>query len=118
MGGRSWSFFGQHQKISCRDRHYAVHYRAWNLRFSLSPSIGFPHALVTCASAIESAMKSALAIDPEEFINAKKLYAKAINHFKALALFDESAKQGGQVFILDRFRPSVKNEDPYVFLNL
>jgi hypothetical protein len=35
-------------------------------------------------------MKSALAIDPEEFINAKKLYAKAINHFKALALFDES----------------------------
>jgi hypothetical protein len=27
-------------------------------------------------------------------------------------------KKGGQVFILDRFRPSVKNEDPYVFLTL
>lgn len=50
----------------------------------------FPHALVTCASAIESAMKSALAIDSQEFIIANKLYQKAINHFQALSSFDES----------------------------
>jgi hypothetical protein len=50
----------------------------------------FPHALVACASAIESAMKSALVIDPEEFINANKLYAKAINHFQSLSSFDKS----------------------------
>ena len=32
--------------------------------------------------------------------------------------YELQGKQGGQVFILDRFRPSVKNEDPYVFLTL
>lgn len=50
----------------------------------------FPHALVTCSSAIESAMKSVLKIDSEEYINANKLYAKAINDFQALSSFDES----------------------------
>lgn len=50
----------------------------------------FPHALVTCASAIESAMKSALKIDPEAFINANKLYKKAINHFQGLSSFNEA----------------------------
>jgi hypothetical protein len=50
----------------------------------------FPHALVMCASAIESAMKSALGFDPEKFITANKLYATAINQFPSLSSFDEA----------------------------
>jgi hypothetical protein len=50
----------------------------------------FPHALVMCASAIESAMKSALGFDPEKFINANKLYATAVNQFPSLSSFDEA----------------------------
>jgi hypothetical protein len=49
----------------------------------------FPHALTTCAAAIESAMKSALAIDPEKYIKANTLYDKVINQFKALSSFDK-----------------------------
>ncbi len=37
----------------------------------------FPHALVTCGSGIESAMKSLLGINPEKFVNADKLYKMA-----------------------------------------
>jgi hypothetical protein len=50
----------------------------------------FPHALVTCGSAIESAMKSVLAIDSEKFINADKLYKTASSRYSALSAFDLS----------------------------
>jgi hypothetical protein len=47
----------------------------------------FPHALVTCASAVESAMKSVLNLSPEQFLNAEKLFAKAIAVHPALLSF-------------------------------
>lgn len=50
----------------------------------------FPHALVMCASAVESAMKAVLNIPAEQFINAEKLFAKAINSHVALTSFPES----------------------------
>ncbi len=49
----------------------------------------FPHALVTCASAVESAMKSVLKLPPEQFLNAEKLFAKAIELHPALLSFPQ-----------------------------
>lgn len=49
----------------------------------------FPHALVTCATAIESAMKAALNIGPEEFVKAENLYAMACRRFPELRSFAE-----------------------------
>jgi hypothetical protein len=48
----------------------------------------FPHALVTCASSVESVMKSILNIPPEQFINAEKLFAQATTAYPALRTFD------------------------------
>ena len=48
----------------------------------------FPHALVTCASSIESSMKSALGKSPNSRINAKDLYAEALDHYAGLESFD------------------------------
>src|SRR5713101_4461751 len=56
----------------------------------------FPHALVTCASSVESAMKSILNMNPEQFINAEKLFAKAATLHSALSSFDQHG--------LERFR--------------
>lgn len=49
----------------------------------------FPHALVVCASAVESAIKSVLNINPDQFINAEKLYFKAMKSYPALSSFDD-----------------------------
>jgi hypothetical protein len=49
----------------------------------------FPHALVTCASAVESAMKSVLNLPPEQFVTAEKLFAKAMNLYPALVPFPQ-----------------------------
>jgi hypothetical protein len=49
----------------------------------------YPHALVTCASAVESAMKSYLKMKPEKVRNAKDLYEDVFNRLPALKLFDE-----------------------------
>jgi hypothetical protein len=56
----------------------------------------FPHALVTCASSVESAMKSVLNVPPEQFMNAEKLFAQAASAYPALRTFDSGA--------LDTFR--------------
>ena len=49
----------------------------------------FPHALVTCASAIESSMKSVLGYPPENRIHAERLYAKVRKRYPGLDSFDE-----------------------------
>ena len=49
----------------------------------------FPHALVTCASSIEGAMKAVLNISPQKFINAAELYAEARAAYCGLESFDE-----------------------------
>ena len=49
----------------------------------------FPHALVTCASAIESSMKSVLVYPPENRIPAARLYAKVRKRYPGLESFDE-----------------------------
>jgi len=61
-----------------------------NLESSLS-LIGlrrFPHALVLCASAIESAMKSSMGLSPDDRIGASQLYATACQPYPALASWD------------------------------
>lgn len=49
----------------------------------------FPHALVMCASAVESAMKAVLAVSSEQFIPAEKLFANATKLHPALSSFDD-----------------------------
>lgn len=56
----------------------------------------FPHALVICASSVESAMKSVLNILPGQFMNAEKLFVQAANAYPALQTFDSGS--------LDTFR--------------
>lgn len=48
----------------------------------------YPHALTTCASSLESAMKSVLIISPQKFIVAKQLYNEAIKIYPALLSFN------------------------------
>ena len=48
----------------------------------------FPHPLVTCASSVESAMKSVLNMPPEQFMNAEKLFAQVEIAYPALRTFD------------------------------
>ena len=49
----------------------------------------FPHALVTCASSIESSMKSVLEKPSDSHINAERLYAEARDQYNRLESFDE-----------------------------
>jgi hypothetical protein len=56
----------------------------------------FPHALVTCAASIESAIKALLGASPDQFIRADELYRKALAQHAALQSFDGAA--------LERFR--------------
>jgi hypothetical protein len=49
----------------------------------------FPYALVTAASSVESAMKAALALPPEDRITATVLYAKALTQYPALSSFGD-----------------------------
>jgi hypothetical protein len=51
----------------------------------------FPHALVMCASAIESAMKSLLRIDEKSDVKAGELYKMAAKHCPAISGFDRSS---------------------------
>lgn len=47
----------------------------------------FPHALTSCASSVESAMKSALNKSVNDYINATDLYNEAIENFPNLSTF-------------------------------
>src|SRR5262245_47109179 len=49
----------------------------------------FPHALVTAASSVESAMKAVLRLPPEDRINAAPLYKQALASYSALSSFHD-----------------------------
>jgi hypothetical protein len=50
----------------------------------------YPHALVACASAIESAMKAAFAMGPEDRDNLARLIDQARSGYRGLQLFPKS----------------------------